>query len=64
MVKIIQAGTKSRVECSFCGAILEYCKDDVHEEETYISQRDSYFKKYIKCPQCDSKVYLETQKQN
>jgi ribosomal protein S27E len=62
MIAIIKQGTKNRVECNNCGALLSYSVDDVKEEETYITHRDSYIQKYIMCPQCNNKIILESNK--
>lgn len=52
MIKILNKGNKAnklkspiyRVECSNCGSILQYSKEDVHTD------RDG---SYIECPVCD-----------
>ena len=62
MIEIIKQGTKNRVECKNCGALLSYTVDDVREEEKYISQRDSYTQKYIMCQQCNNKIVLEAER--
>lgn len=59
MIEIIKQGTKNRVECDNCGALLSYTLEDVKSEERYITQRDSYTQKYITCPQCMCKLVLE-----
>ncbi len=62
MIEIIKEGTKNRVECSNCGALLSYSIDDIKEEKKYITQRDSCTQKYINCPQCNNKIVLEANK--
>ena len=59
MIEILYEGTKNRIKCTFCRALLSYQKEDIQEKECYRSQRDSYILKYITCPQCLSKNYLE-----
>lgn len=60
MIEIIKQGTKNRVECNNCGALLSYTIEDIKKEEKYIAQRDSYIQKYITCPQCNSKIELQS----
>lgn len=58
MVKIIKPGTKNMINCGFCGALLTYNKDDIKEVEKYLDQRESYFQKYITCPQCNNNITI------
>jgi ribosomal protein S27E len=60
MIEIIKQGTKNRVECNNCGALLSYMLEDIKEEEKYVTQRDSYAQKYLKCPQCNNKIVLQS----
>jgi DNA-directed RNA polymerase subunit RPC12/RpoP len=62
MIEIIKAGTKNRIECTNCGALLSYTVEDIKSEENYVTQRDSYTQKYIICPQCSNKIILESQR--
>ena len=62
MIEIIKAGTKNQIECNNCGALLSYAKEDIKEEEKYITQRDSYIQKYIICPQCNDRIILNSQR--
>ena len=62
MIEIIKAGTKNRVECANCGALLSYTKEDIKEREEFIGQRDSYIQKYIICLQCNDKIILNSQR--
>lgn len=62
MVEIIKEGTKNRVECENCGALLSYSVDDIKENEQYIGQRTSYIQKYINCLQCNNKIVFESQR--
>lgn len=56
MIKILKPGMKNQITCIFCGAILQYDKEDVKEREQYITQRETDIVKYINCPQCKSEV--------
>lgn len=62
MIKILVPGTKNRIDCTFCGAVLSYDKDDIKENERFLGPRSSYFEKYIVCPQCKYRIVLEAQK--
>lgn len=59
MIKIIQEGTKNRVECDYCGALLSYDKSDVVEARCYLSNGFSATNKSITCPQCQNEIVLE-----
>ena len=59
MVEVIKHGEKNIIDCNFCGAQLRYSVDDIKEQEKYLSQRDSYFEKYIVCPDCKNKVVIK-----
>ena len=52
MVEVIKHGEKNIIDCNFCGAQLRYSVDDIKEQEKYLYQRDTYFEKYIVCPDC------------
>lgn len=62
MIEIIKAGTKNRIECNNCGALLSYTKEDIKEREEFVGQRDSYIQKYIVCPQCNDRIILNSQR--
>lgn len=62
MVEVLVPGTKNRMTCDFCGAILSYDKGDIKENERFLSARNSYFEKYIVCPQCKYRNVLEAQR--
>lgn len=62
MVKVLVLGTKNRMTCGFCGAILSYDKDDIKENERFLGAHNSYFEKYIVCPQCQYYNVLEAQR--
>ena len=59
MIEIIKPGTKNRVECKYCGAILSYQKDDIKEHFYDTPLCPTTYKKYIMCPQCEHEVVLE-----
>ena len=59
MVEVIKHGEKNIIDCNFCGAQLRYSVDDIKKQEKYLSQRDSYFEKYIVCPDCKNKVVIK-----
>lgn len=62
MVKVLVPGTKNRMTCGFCGAILSYDKDDIKKNEKFLGAHNSYFEKYIVCPQCQYCNVLEAQR--
>lgn len=62
MVKVLVPGTKNRMTCGFCEAILSYDKDDIKENERFLGAHNSYFEKYIVCPQCQYYNVLEAQR--
>lgn len=59
MIEIIEPGTKNRINCNFCGALLSYQKDDVKEHFYDAPMQPTGYEKYITCPQCQHKVVLE-----
>lgn len=65
MIEIIEAGTKKKVRCNNCGALLSYERSDVKTDRPSVIrtpfERDNKFTKeyeYIICPQCKKIVYL------
>ncbi len=60
MIEVIMPGTKNRVTCDFCGALISYEVDDIKEKETFFSQKESYFQKCITCPQCKNLIILRS----
>lgn len=64
MIEIIEAGTKKKVRCNNCGALLSYEKSDVKTDQPRVKtpfERGNGFTKeyeYITCPQCKKIVYL------
>lgn len=59
MIKILIRGTKNRIDCNFCGAVMSYDKEDIKEEEKFLSQRETYFENYIICPQCKNRIIFK-----
>ena len=59
MIEILKMGTKKRIECEACGALLRYEEEDVKEDDTCLNGITIYINKYIICPQCDEKIILE-----
>lgn len=62
MIEILEVGTKKKVRCNNCGALLSYEKSDVKNEtvKTMMPLGDGHklIKDYIICPQCKENVYL------
>lgn len=52
MVKIIKEGTKKRVECKECGAVLEYENSDKYTRQTGLNE----YQVYIICPCCNEDI--------
>lgn len=59
MVEVLEHGDKTVVDCTLCGARLRFSKNDIKQEEVFESQRCSYFRNYIVCPDCGEKVIIE-----
>lgn len=58
MIRVLKRGKENIVTCNFCGSKLSYYCNDIRKEEVFVSQRESYFQKYIVCPECENKVKL------
>lgn len=58
MINVLKEGNKNIATCDFCGSVLGYDLNDIHEREVPINQRASYFQKYIICPKCGCKVVV------
>lgn len=52
MIKVIKYGYKCRVECQWCGSLLQFDKEDVQEVQTGMNE----WKEEIECPVCKEKV--------
>lgn len=72
MIHIIEKGTKQKTQCSECGCIFSFEKEDIEIMGDYtledpISFEGAYFPrktyknmtKFIKCPQCSNVIVLE-----
>ena len=63
MIEILRPGTKKKIECKKCGALLGYKEEDIKISEYYVgSLIPQYSQKYIVCPQCNQKIILEAQR--
>ena len=58
MIQVLREGTRNRIECDYCGALLAYDKEDIQKEE--IHWGPSYYKitRFLFCPQCKNKIIL------
>ena len=52
MIKVLKLGTKKKVECNKCGALLEYEKEDIQEHQIGLNT----FYEYIVCPECKYRI--------
>ena len=52
MIKVLKLGTKKKVECNKCGALLEYEKEDIQEHQIGLNA----FYGYIVCPECKYRI--------
>ena len=59
MIKIIQEGTKNRIECDYCGALLSYDKSDIVETKYHLPNGFSDFRESITCPQCQNEIIVK-----
>lgn len=56
MIKIIKAGSRKKIECVDCGALLSYEEEDI---KTATNPENGWTdKRFIECPQCKSKIYI------
>lgn len=54
MIKVLKEGTKKKVECEDCGALLQYEKEDIQEQKVGLN---GYYE-YIICPECKYRIGL------
>jgi DNA-directed RNA polymerase subunit RPC12/RpoP len=60
MIEIIKRGTKTKHTCNVCGCEFTYEAEDVQiAVSPYHGGGDT---KYIDCPQCSHRIYLEMPK--
>ena len=52
MIKILRQGTKRVAECSICGCLFEYEKEDVRCAKVGMNE----YKYYVDCPCCRSAI--------
>ena len=59
MIKVIREGTRNRIECDYCGALLAYDKEDTQKREQHLGPCGYGIIKYIICPQCQNEIVME-----
>jgi hypothetical protein len=57
MVTILRRGTKMKIECQNCGALLQYDYKDICEDT--VGMKAKIWVRYIMCPQCGARVITE-----
>lgn len=63
MIHIIEKGTKQKKQCSECGCIFSFEKDDIEIISNYNPYQEyNSIRKTIKCPQCSNIIVLEAVK--
>jgi hypothetical protein len=53
-IKVIRHGTKLIAECECCGCLFEYENEDIKEIQLHLNE----YRKYVRCPECNSEIYL------
>ena len=64
-LKILKHGNKyfkkKVAVCSLCGCEFEYENNDTETEKTYcIMTYPPTYKTYVRCPECDKRIFLNT----
>jgi hypothetical protein len=62
MIEVIKEGTKKKVVCPFCEAVLRYTMDDVQTKKYDMSNKIQslvWERHFIVCPLCNEKIILE-----
>ena len=60
MIHIIEKGTKQKTQCSKCGCIFSFEKEDIEIMGNYHPYKEyNSMRKIIKCPQCSNVIVLE-----
>ena len=60
MIHVIEKGTKQKTQCSKCGCIFSFEKEDIEIMGNYHPYKEySSMRKTIKCPQCSNVIVLE-----
>lgn len=54
MIKIIKYGNKRRIECGYCGSLLEYEQEDLETVQTGMNE----WEKRIKCSICNEDILV------
>lgn len=63
MIHIIENGTKQKTQCSECGCIFSFEKEDIEIIRNYNPYKEyNPIRKTIKCPQCSNIIVLEAVK--
>lgn len=63
MIHIIENGTKQKTQCSECGCIFSFEKEDIEIIRNYNPYKEyNSIRKTIKCPQCSNVIILEATK--
>lgn len=57
-MRIIKEGKLPQKTCENCESVLEYVKEDVKTGEEPTSQFINATKRFIVCPVCKEKIYL------
>ena len=56
MIKIIKTGTRRKIECADCGALLSYEEGDIKIVNN--PKNGLAYDRFIECPQCKNKIYV------
>ena len=60
MIHIIEKGTKQKTQCSKCGCIFSFEKEDIEIMGNYHLYKEyNSMRKIIKYPQCSNVIVLE-----
>jgi DNA-directed RNA polymerase subunit RPC12/RpoP len=59
MIKVLREGTRNRIECDYCGALLAYDKEDIKKDEVHWGLHYHTTTYFLHCPQCKNKIILE-----
>lgn len=63
MIEILEKGTRKQCTCENCGAVLSYEGRDIKSGRVRFLDKTTFLPlhplKYIRCPQCRNKVFIE-----
>lgn len=62
MIKIINPGTKKKINCDACGCLFSYEEEDVGYGDIAVIGDMLAIGMYVTCPQCKQKIVLEATK--